>query len=443
VEPEPEPAAPDPRRRRVRPSRRRFFGSLRFDGEVPVVAGQLQTAMDERDADLEIIDMAAGGDIDLAVQHGIKSCDTFVVFGSAKYGENTGNMACTYYESKFAWDQKKRIILIRMIPFDQEYEFEQAQFLFGLNMLVLPWMLGTPMPVDLPDRILAAIADGPQAPTSPAPQAEVAAPVTTLAEAAAAAGVAEQDLFSMARADLSEALKDLGISVLVRNKLLLEAEAKAAESLHSLCKSTDPEVVDAALQTFSGRSELKQYQALVAYSTNELASLVRVRPAFLALQAGVNRRTVANVQSLVSEGHANRVHNRSTLGKLGAMAVLAAALRDSASDAGLKCNMCGLLCTMVYQLPANTGAAVEAGCLEALVEVMRLHPEHETAQRDCLGTLVNMVPPHGGDMGVTAASRAAAAGVAELCRAASTRHANNRNVVSYSKLVLDALQSCA
>ena len=44
---------------------------------------------------------------------GIEHCETFIVFGSQSYGEDTGNSACTYYESKFALDRKKRIILIR------------------------------------------------------------------------------------------------------------------------------------------------------------------------------------------------------------------------------------------------------------------------------------------------------------------------------------------
>ena len=55
----------------------------------------------------------SGGDIEATVIDGIEHCDTFVVFGSKVYGEDTGNSACTYYESKFALDRKKRIILIR------------------------------------------------------------------------------------------------------------------------------------------------------------------------------------------------------------------------------------------------------------------------------------------------------------------------------------------
>jgi hypothetical protein len=76
-----------------------LFFSLRFGAEHQVVpmAKQLQGAMAHRGEKANIIDMLAGGDIDAAVQHGIKTCDTFVIFGSSKYGENTGNMACTYY----------------------------------------------------------------------------------------------------------------------------------------------------------------------------------------------------------------------------------------------------------------------------------------------------------------------------------------------------------
>ena len=133
------------------------FASLRFDGVVPLEAEKLRGLLEARGVSLEIINMKAGGDIEAAVISGIEHCDTFIVFGSMKYGENTGNQACTYYESKFAQDRKKRIILIRMIPFDQDFEFPQARFMFGLNKLVLPWMLGTPMPADLVDKIVEAM----------------------------------------------------------------------------------------------------------------------------------------------------------------------------------------------------------------------------------------------------------------------------------------------
>ena len=75
----------------------RLFGSMRFGDEHGVVpmAQELGVELEKRGAKLAIINMAGGGDIDLEVFSGIESCDTFIVFGSAKYGEDTGNTACT------------------------------------------------------------------------------------------------------------------------------------------------------------------------------------------------------------------------------------------------------------------------------------------------------------------------------------------------------------
>jgi hypothetical protein len=222
--PPPAKRAPPQAVHRGLPSSHRAFGSMRFDGVVPAHAEQLQAAMRSEGADLEIINMTGGGDIDRAVQEGIKACDAFIIFGSAKYGEDTGNMACTYYESKFAWDQKKRIILIRMIPFGQQYEFDQAQFLFGLNLLVLPWMLGAPMPAELPGQILEAMglaggvaaAAAAAAPCSPQPAVAAAPSITTVAELAAAARCTEPEVLALAEGELTELLLELQVGLALR-----------------------------------------------------------------------------------------------------------------------------------------------------------------------------------------------------------------------------------
>ena len=44
-----------------------------------------------------------------------------------------------------------------MIPFDEEFEHLQARMLFGMNKFQIFWELGTPMPPDLPDRIVEAM----------------------------------------------------------------------------------------------------------------------------------------------------------------------------------------------------------------------------------------------------------------------------------------------
>jgi hypothetical protein len=135
------------------------FGSMRFGAAhgVEPMARELQVALGTLGTNLHIIDMHAGGDINIAVFSAIEACDTFLVFGSAKYGEDTGNQACTYNEYQHAFSQKKRIILIRMIPFDQQYEELQGRYIFGANKLVLPWVMGSPMPPDLPAKIMEAI----------------------------------------------------------------------------------------------------------------------------------------------------------------------------------------------------------------------------------------------------------------------------------------------
>ena len=69
------------------------------------------------------------------------------------------------------------MILLRMIPWEHQYDHLQARVMFGMNSLVLSWMEATPMPEDLVDGIVAALESDAPAPTpdllneSPAPTA--------------------------------------------------------------------------------------------------------------------------------------------------------------------------------------------------------------------------------------------------------------------------------
>ena len=144
---------------------RQLFGSMRFGpkGILPE-AKELQLALAEQNANMMIIDMAAGGDIDTNVFSGIEKCDTFLVFGTSGYGEDTGNQASTFYEYKHAFALKKRIVLIRMIPFGQNFEELQGRVIFNANKLILTWIEGEPMPPSLVADIHKAIADPSTAP---------------------------------------------------------------------------------------------------------------------------------------------------------------------------------------------------------------------------------------------------------------------------------------
>lgn len=103
----------------------------------------------------------ADSNIKEEVFRAIEYADTFIAFGSKHYGEDTGNSASTYKESMFVenlkGNKKKRIIRIRMIPFEEDFEHLQGRTFFGMNDLEIPWMLGEPMPPDLPAMIIEAM----------------------------------------------------------------------------------------------------------------------------------------------------------------------------------------------------------------------------------------------------------------------------------------------
>eukprot|EP01045_Picozoa_sp_COSAG04_P015986 COSAG04_NODE_1303_length_7305_cov_10.223980_2_plen_306_part_00 len=143
------------------PPERCAFFSLRFDDTIPPMAKQLQAALKPMGVEGKIIDIDAGVDIDTEVFSQIEACNTFVVFGSKHYGQDTGNPACTFNEAKFAQTNGKHIILIRMIPYPpaEGSKFDEliARQMFGLNKLELAWEVGKPMPADLPDKVLAGM----------------------------------------------------------------------------------------------------------------------------------------------------------------------------------------------------------------------------------------------------------------------------------------------
>lgn len=145
-----------------------IFGSMRFP--VPEEARLLFDALRmAAGVHLKIVDMSAGQDIDKEVYEWIEHCSAFLVMGTKHYGEDTGNSACTYREVKFAQAKKKKIILLRMIPWDEEFDHLQARVLFSQNILTLEWQRNedgsaSSMPASLVPEIIKAMqlpADGP------------------------------------------------------------------------------------------------------------------------------------------------------------------------------------------------------------------------------------------------------------------------------------------
>ena len=79
---------------------------------------------------------------------------------------------CTYYESEYARNAGKKMILLRMIGWNAKFEHLQARVLFGMNELVLSWKEEEPMPPSLPDDIVASLGGGGTAGIGPALELE-------------------------------------------------------------------------------------------------------------------------------------------------------------------------------------------------------------------------------------------------------------------------------
>ena len=82
-----------------------------------------------------------------------------LVFGCKRYGQDTGNPACTYNELQYAQSTGKKIIMIRMIPAEEDFDHVAARELFNMNKEreCFEWLPETPMPLELPERIAQAM----------------------------------------------------------------------------------------------------------------------------------------------------------------------------------------------------------------------------------------------------------------------------------------------
>ena len=111
---------------------------------------------------LKIVEVKPGGDIDQEVFTWLDFAETIMVFGCSRYGQDTGNPACTYNELKFAKATGKRIILLRLIPNGEPFLFPLAQDIFSAKddddwLEALEWIWPDPMPERLPYDIADAL----------------------------------------------------------------------------------------------------------------------------------------------------------------------------------------------------------------------------------------------------------------------------------------------
>jgi hypothetical protein len=417
------------------------FGSMRFDGVVPGHAQELKQGMNALGADINIINMTGGGDIDLAVQKGILEADAFIVFGSKKYGEDTGNAACTYYESKFAQSQKKKIILIRMIPFGEEFEFPQAKFMFGLNMLELPWMLGTPMPPDLPRQVVEAMA-GALSPASAAAAAPAPAPPpedpllaalaasrdrdqSAAAQAEAAREAAERE--ARVRAQLEEALIEPEELIWRRysggaERMGREGYSRFAEEVcgwqgtmsdgawqHNAtnCGGNSVDGIDRA-GFFQG--EYISYGRDAAADTDALADEAALRA--LVAEAAACGTPVRGLREALEARMAEAALMRPLWTASASQLVDILVGQHGDVDTVKRC--CRQLQQRLAGQPANKDAAEKVGCSKALVAALQAHSSDAAVQQwGCLA-LANLVCDHPANQTAAAAAGGLEAAVAAL-----------------------------
>ena len=196
-----------------------IFGSMRFP--VPLEARMLFAALQAAGVHLKVVDMKAGQDIDKEVYEWIEHCHAFLAFGTKNYGEDTGNSACTYNEVKFAQAKKKNIILLRMIPWEEEFEELQARVLFNRNMLTLEWQQGQAMPPSLVGEILKAM----DLPTTGA----LGSPTALAHETAVARSAAEAANVSRAQAEAAKAQAQAQLAQAQASAAAAKAQAEAAQ----------------------------------------------------------------------------------------------------------------------------------------------------------------------------------------------------------------------
>lgn len=135
-----------------------IFASMRFvDGKPLPQAIQLREELKRRGVHLKILELLPGASICEEVFTSIEQAEAFMVFGTINYGEKTDNPACTFYECQYALDRQKKIILLRMTPWEKDFEHVQARRMFGMNELALSWMDGAPMTTELVNSIVEAL----------------------------------------------------------------------------------------------------------------------------------------------------------------------------------------------------------------------------------------------------------------------------------------------
>ena len=382
-----------------------IFGSMRFP--VPPEARMLFAALQAAGLYLKIVDMRAGQDIDKEVYGWIEHCCAFLAFGTKNYGEDTGNSACTYKEVKYAQAKKKNIILLRMIPWEQEFEELQARVLFNQNMLTLEWQQGQAMPPSLVGEILKAMGlPTTGAPGSPAAVAHETAVARSAVEAANVSRAQAEAARAQAQAQLAQAQASAAAASARAEAARVQAEAaraqaEAEEAVAMAAAEEEAarrlqEEVRAAEAAERQRKEQAQRQAQKAATLSELETAEPARAMEVLSRAAEDAEIQAAGWAIVwrrsdaGRGRANAYGNG--IGVADGVEALVATVQQHCGAAEVMepvLHAAWILCRDAHQTD-NAATFASAGGISAVVAGMGAHVGSAAVQEQGCGALWNL-----------------------------------------------------
>eukprot|EP01043_Picozoa_sp_COSAG02_P022650 COSAG02_NODE_1184_length_14008_cov_44.301963_1_plen_678_part_00 len=414
-----------------------IFGSMRFP--VPLEARMLFAALQAAGVYLKIVDMKAGQDIDKEVYEWIEHCQAFLAFGTMHYGEDTGNSACTYKEVKYAQAKKKNIILLRMIPWEQEFEELQARVLFNQNMLTLEWQQGQAMPPTLVGEILKAI-DLPMTgtPGSAAALAHETAAARSAAEAADVSRAQAEAAKAQAQAQLAQAQASAAAAKAQAEAAQVQAQAEEAMALAAAEEEGARRVQEEVRAAEAAARRRKEQQQARQRQEQERATLLfELKTAKPGRVVELLRQAPddAEVQekgcgALVNLANGSE-ERKAAVASAGGIAAVLAAMGAHGGSAGVQEKGCAALWSLANGSEERRAAVASAGGIAAVVAAMGAHGGSAGVQEHGCGALWNLTT---GSEDVTAAV-ASAGGIAAVL-AAMGAHGGSAGVQEKGCLVL-------
>jgi len=134
------------------------FISFRF-GEAHAEALALKAALEVNGHRVFLSDVSPGGDLQTAISHALSRCKLAVILATRTYGARTNGLFDTSNEMNFIIGRRKAYYLVRMIPFEEEWEEPATTMAFPPSIMFKLWLPGTPMADGTVEEIEAKLSE--------------------------------------------------------------------------------------------------------------------------------------------------------------------------------------------------------------------------------------------------------------------------------------------